>query len=59
MGEAPEWYRLIRAARYLGVAPWDLQDRWVFWANAALTAEEVEARFAEQEHDRERRRSAS
>lgn len=42
MGDVPEWYSLIAAARYLGVAPWDLVDRptaWAHMANAAMDAE--------------------
>ena len=27
MGEIPDWYLLVRAARYLGVAPWDLASQ--------------------------------
>ena len=33
----PEWYRLVRAARYLRVAPWDLADQPTAWQNMALT----------------------
>lgn len=45
MGEVPHWYRVIRAARYLKVAPWDLLDRSAFWLHAAEEAHaaEVEA----------------
>lgn len=43
----PSWYSLIRAARYLGVPPWELMYRvetlgeryWVSWATAAAYAE--------------------
>ena len=41
----PNWYPLMQAARYLGVAPWELAEQsavWVAWANIAHSAE-VEA----------------
>lgn len=43
----PEWYPLIRAARYLGVAPWELAQQprqWMDWANIAQNAEAEAAR---------------
>lgn len=39
----PEWYPLIRAARYLGVAPWELQAQPIAWQEWALMAENAEA----------------
>jgi hypothetical protein len=39
----PEWFRLLRAARYLGVAPWELLRQPLYWQEWALTAESVEA----------------
>lgn len=42
MGELPEWYQVIRAARALHIAPWELAHRprvWVQWALAAESAE--------------------
>ncbi len=42
MGEYPEWYRTIVAARWLGVPPWDLIERpaaWQEWAIAAADAQ--------------------
>jgi hypothetical protein len=47
MGEIPDWYETIRAAKYLRVAPWDLLDQPVFWRNAALSAERAEIRHQE------------
>ena len=38
----PAWYPLIRAARYLGVAPWDLQEQHPSWFYQALVAERAE-----------------
>lgn len=43
MGEVPDWFLHLRAARYLGVAPWELSEQAVFWRNAALTAANVDA----------------
>jgi len=42
MGACPEWYPLLRAARYLGVAPWDLAEQSLAWQEWALTAEAAE-----------------
>jgi hypothetical protein len=42
MGEPPHWYRLIKAAQYLRVAPWVLAKQpmaWVAMAEAAQSAE--------------------
>ena len=46
MGEVPEWYELITAAKYLGVAPWDLLEQPLIWQEGAHKAEmaEYEAR---------------
>lgn len=52
MGEAPDWWFLIRAARYLGVAPWELSKQPEFWMNAALVTENVELEFEQQQRDR-------
>lgn len=38
----PEWYTVIRAARYLGVAPWDLAVQAAAWTDYALMAEAAE-----------------
>ena len=45
MGARPEWYPLIRAARYLGVPPWVLAEQSYVWQEWALAAEgaEIEA----------------
>ena len=48
MGSAPAWYYLLRAARYLGVAPWDLAARPVWWQEIALAAEAAEAAASRQ-----------
>jgi len=45
MGSVPEVYGYIRAAKYLGVAPWDLMDRddGRFWASRAIAIENAES----------------
>lgn len=43
MGAVPDWYPLIKAARYLGVAPWDLLEQPVIWRRWAEAAEFAEA----------------
>lgn len=42
MGDAPGWYSLIRAAKYLGVAPWTLEQQPITWMERALVAEGAE-----------------
>ena len=37
------WYRVVRAAKYLGVAPWDLSERPQFWLSVAEEAQASEA----------------
>jgi hypothetical protein len=39
----PDWYPLIRAARYLGVAPWELQAQPIAWQDWALMVENADA----------------
>jgi hypothetical protein len=47
IGAAPDWYALLRAARYLGVAPWDLLEQSSLWLGWALTAERTEGEAAD------------
>lgn len=42
MGACPEWYPIIRAARYLGVAPWELVEQPAAWIDWALIAQNAE-----------------
>lgn len=42
MGRFPEWYLLLRAARYMGVPPWELARMPAAWRNYALAAENAE-----------------
>lgn len=46
MGEPPDWYELLYAARYLRVGPWELIDH-AEWIEPALAAAAGEARAAE------------
>ena len=48
LGSCPDWYPLIRAARYLGVPPWDLASQPDVWRGWALAAEAAEAEAAEE-----------
>jgi hypothetical protein len=43
MGEEPDWYPVLRAAKYLGVPPWDLAERPIWWTEIALAAQSAEA----------------
>ncbi len=38
----PDWYVVIAAAKYLGVAPWDLWRQPAIWARWALIARNAE-----------------
>ena len=42
MGAMPEWYPLMRAARWLGVKPWELAEQPQIWQERALLAENAE-----------------
>lgn len=44
MGSIPDWYPLVSAARWMGVAPWDLLRQPATWMEWALQAESAEAR---------------
>lgn len=44
----PDWYPTIVAAKYLGVAPWDLLNQSVWWQQKALIANSAE-RYARAE----------
>lgn len=43
MGEPPSWYRLIKAAQYLRVPPWELAKQPMTWVNMAEEAQAAEA----------------
>lgn len=52
MGDIPYWYRLVDAARYLGVPHWELAARPVIEMERALVAKDAEA-YAERKLARE------
>jgi len=54
---APDWYALLRAARYLGVAPWNLLKQNVAWVYMALAAERAEKEAEAELHARADRRA--
>lgn len=58
MGACTEWYALIREAKYLGVAPWDLLEQpmvWREWVAEAMTAEAAAERAAQRRSEKRRR----
>lgn len=55
MGQQPAWYRLIKAAQYLRVPPWELAEQPLSWVAAAEEAQHAEAE-AQAVHDRQRAR---
>ena len=56
MGDVPDWYITVRAAKYLGVAPWELLDRPVIWTSWALEASNAEDSARKQKEQRESRK---
>jgi hypothetical protein len=63
VGEAPLWYRVLRAAKFLGVAPWDLAEAPYTWMEQAEAAQAAEHSAEQARKDRgsqpARRRGAS
>lgn len=55
MGECPDWYSLIKAAKYLGVPPWELSAQPVAWQRFAESAMNAEAHAQQQQEKRKRR----
>ena len=53
-GVIPDWYPLIVAARYLGVAPWTLAKQPRYWEDWALVARAAEAAAEDQIAERYR-----
>lgn len=43
MGEAPTWYRVLKAAQFLRVAPWELASQPFTWLAMAEEAQAAEA----------------
>ena len=48
MGEMPDYYPLVRAARYLHVAPWELTEQAVWWQDVANICETAEGEAQEE-----------
>lgn len=42
-GELPWYYPLIKAARFMGVPPWELAKQSIFWQDAALQVEAADS----------------
>jgi len=36
--KCPDWYPVVQAAKYLGVAPWELMQQSIYWRDKALIA---------------------
>lgn len=53
MGSAPQWYRVVKAAQWLGTSPWDLSAQPLNWLMAAEEAQAAEA-HAEKMRDKKR-----
>ena len=51
MGEPPTWYRVVKAAQYLGVTPWDLEAQPYHWVLRAESAQDAEA-LAQKKHEK-------
>jgi hypothetical protein len=43
MGACPEDYNLVKAAQYLGVAPWELMEQSIWWQERAILFMNAEA----------------
>ena len=46
MGAYPDWYPLIRSARYQGVKAWELARQPSYWMHWGLAAEAAESEAA-------------
>lgn len=56
-GYVPDWYMFLRAARYLGVAPWELLQQEKAWLYLAIESEGAE-NHAENKRAEKRQRKA-
>lgn len=50
----PDWYMVIQAAKYLGVAPWELMEQSVYWRDKAAIAMTAEHNARKSLEDREK-----
>ena len=48
MGEVPLWYRVMKAAQYLGTTPWELKDQPWSYVRQAEEAQAAEAQAAKE-----------
>jgi len=46
MGRCPEDYHLVKAAQWLGVAPWELMEQSIWWRDRAIMFMNAEAEAA-------------
>jgi hypothetical protein len=51
LGEQPQWYPVMAAARYLKVPVWDLMNEPLEWVHRAAAAMRAEA-HAQEMHDK-------
>jgi len=54
-GYVPATYALFRAAKYIGVPPWELENVSVFWMNHALKYESIENEATAKRQERSQR----
>jgi hypothetical protein len=47
MGACPEDYNLVKAAQYLGVAPWELMKQSIWWRERAIKFMNAETQAAQ------------
>ena len=51
MGELPDWFPVLKAAKYLGVAPWDLIKQPVVWMTWAMELHQAEREAAQNKQE--------
>lgn len=57
MGSVPAWYRVMKAAQYLQVPPWELATKPLAWVERAEVAQAAE-NHATEERDKIRQAQA-
>jgi len=55
----PDWYSFLRAARYLGVAPWELLAQQPAWFYLALESEQAEIHGENKRAEKRQKRSSA
>lgn len=43
MGDCPDWYATIQAAKYLNCAPWELIEQSIYWQDKAFVGMDGES----------------